>query len=519
MREGRTGRPWPDFSGHCAEWDNFFAGIDVIGQTQFDELARAGHNRIPLVREVLSDLDTPLSVYLKLADGPYTFLFESVDGGANWGRYSIIGLPARRVFAFSSHTLTVSEDGVVVATRKVADPLAEVEKLRAEFRVPQLPDLPAFTGGLVGYFGFETVGYVEPRLANFAAPDELGTPDVLLMLAEEVAVFDNLKGRLYLIVHADPAEPNAWARGQRRLDALAHRLRQGGAGYTQIPQGVALDETDFKSSFTQAEFEAMVERCKEYIRAGDIFQVVPSQRLSIGFRARPVDVYRALRALNPSPYMYFVDLGDTQIVGSSPEILARFKDGKVVVRPLAGTRRRGATPEADAALEKELLADPKERAEHLMLIDLGRNDVGRISGIGSVEVSDAFAVERYSHVMHIVSQVEGPVRPGTSYMDVLRATFPAGTLSGAPKIRAIEIIQQMEPFKRNIYAGAIGWIGWWGDADTAIAIRTAVIQGGRLHVQAGAGIVHDSDPAAEWEETMNKGRALFRAVAEAARGL
>ncbi|MGH8147066.1 MAG: anthranilate synthase component I [Rhodanobacteraceae bacterium] len=491
----------------------------MLDQDRFDALAREGHTRIPLVREVLSDLDTPLSVYLKLADGPYTFLFESVDGGANWGRYSIIGLPARRVFAFNAHTLTVSEDGVIVETREVADPLAEIEKLRAQYHVPHLPDLPAFTGGLVGYFGFETVGYIEPRLANFDAPDELGTPDVLLMLAEEVAVFDNLKGRLYLIVHADPAEPNAWARAQRRLDALAHRLRQGGAGYPKLPQGTALDEHDFKSSFTRGAFEAMVDRCKEYIRAGDVFQVVPSQRLSIGFRARPVDVYRALRALNPSPYMYFVDLGDTQIVGSSPEILARYKDGKVIVRPLAGTRKRGATPEQDAALEKELLADPKERAEHLMLIDLGRNDVGRISQTGSVEVSDAFAIERYSHVMHIVSQVQGAVRPGTSYMDVLRATFPAGTLSGAPKIRAIEIIQQLEPFKRNIYSGAIGWIGWWGDADTAIAIRTAVIKDGKLHVQAGAGIVHDSDPAAEWEETMNKGRALFRAVAEAVRGL
>ncbi|MBS0383302.1 MAG: anthranilate synthase component I [Proteobacteria bacterium] len=491
----------------------------MLDQTRFDALAREGHNRIPLVREVLSDLDTPLSVYLKLADGPHTFLFESVEGGASWGRYSIIGLPARRVFAFRAHTLTVTADGAVVETREVADPLAEIEKLRAQYHVPKLPGLPAFSGGLVGYFGFETVGYIEPRLANFTAPDELGTPDVLLMLAEEIAVFDNLKGRLYLIVHADPTEPNAWARAQRRLDALAHRLRQGGAGYPQIAQGVALDEHDFKSSFTREAFEAMVERCKEYIRAGDVFQVVPSQRLSIGFHARPVDVYRALRALNPSPYMYFVDLGGTQIVGSSPEILARFKDGKVIVRPLAGTRRRGATPEEDAALEKELLADPKERAEHLMLIDLGRNDVGRISATGEVRVSDAFAIERYSHVMHIVSQVEGTARPGTSYMDVLRATFPAGTLSGAPKIRAIEIIQELEPFKRNIYAGAIGWIGWWGDADTAIAIRTAVIKDGRLHVQAGAGIVYDSDPAAEYEETMNKGRALFRAVAEAARGL
>ncbi len=491
----------------------------MLDQDQFDALAREGHNRIPLVREVLSDLDTPLSVYLKLADGPYTFLFESVEGGANWGRYSIIGLPARRVFAFRGHTLTVSEDGVAVESRDVADPLAEIEALRMQYQVPHLPDLPAFTGGLVGYFGFETVGYIEPRLAHFDAPDELGTPDVLLMLAEEVAVFDNLKGRLYLIVHADPARPHAYARAQRRLDALAHRLRQGGAGYPQIAQGALLDEQDFKSSFTREAFEAVVERCKEHIRAGDVFQVVPSQRLGVGFRARPVDVYRALRALNPSPYMYFVDLDGTQIVGSSPEILARFKDGKVIVRPLAGTRRRGATPAEDAALEQELLADPKERAEHLMLIDLGRNDVGRVSETGSVRVSDAFAIERYSHVMHIVSQVEGIACTGTSYMDVLRATFPAGTLSGAPKIRAIEIIQQLEPFKRNIYSGAIGWIGWWGDADTAIAIRTAVIQDGRLHVQAGAGIVHDSDPAAEWEETMNKGRALFRAVAQAVRGL
>lgn len=491
----------------------------MIDEARFEALAREGHNRIPLVREVLSDLDTPLSVYLKLADGPYTFLLESVAGGANWGRYSIIGLPARRVFSFRGHALEVLEDGVAVETREAADPLAEVERLRARYRVPRVEDLPAFSGGLVGYFGFESVGYVEPRLARPAQRDELGMPDILLMLAEEVAVFDNLKGRLYLIVHADPSQPRAYARAQRRLDALAHHLRQGGAAYPQPSHGAPLDEGDFKSSFTKAAFCAMVERCKEHIRAGDVFQVVPSQRLSVGFHARPVDVYRALRALNPSPYMYYFDLGATQVVGSSPEILARLKDGKVIVRPLAGTRRRGATPEQDAMLEQELLADPKERAEHLMLIDLGRNDVGRISETGSVRVTDSFAVERYSHVMHIVSQVEGKLRAGATYMDVLRATFPAGTVSGAPKIRAIEIIQDQEPFKRNLYAGAIGWIGWWGDADTAIAIRTAVIQDGRLHVQAGAGIVYDSDPAKEYEETMNKGRALFRAVAEAVRGL
>ncbi len=467
----------------------------VITQAQFDQLAAAGHTRIPLVREVFSDLDTPLSVYLKLADGPYTFLLESVEGGDNWGRHSIIGLPARRVYKLRGHTLETEDYGEVIESREVADPLAEIERLRQHYDVPRLPDLPAFTGGLVGYFGFETIGYIEPRLARDDQVDDLGTPDVLLMLAEEVAVFDNLKGRLYLIVHADPAQPQAFARAQRRLQELVFSLRRSGSTYPETQHPKPLGEADFKSSFTRDEFEAMVERAKEYIRAGDIFQVVPSQRLSVPFDARPVDVYRALRALNPSPY------------------------GKVVVRPLAGTRPRGADAAEDAALEAELLADPKERAEHVMLIDLGRNDIGRISEPGSVILSESFAIERYSHVMHIVSQVEGTLREGLNYMDVLKATFPAGTLSGAPKVRALEIIQELEPCKRNIYAGAIGWIGWWGDADTAIAIRTAVIHDGQLHVQAGAGIVYDSDPATEWEETMSKGRALFRAVAEAAHGL
>jgi len=490
----------------------------VISQSQFDAFAAAGCTRIPLVREVLSDLDTPLSVYLKLADGPYTYLFESVEGGENWGRYSIIGLPCRRVYALRGNRLSIEDLGETVETRELDDPLAAIEAIRASFRVAELPDLPAFTGGLVGYFGFETVGLIEPRLAR-EKRDELGLPDVLLMQSEEVAVFDNLKGRLYLIVHADPAQPQAYARAQRRLDELAFRLRRSGSGYPDVLDPKALREQDFESSFTRGEYEAMVERAKEYIRAGDIFQVVPSQRLSVPFHARPVDVYRALRALNPSPYMYFIDLGATQIVGSSPEILVRLKEGRVVVRPIAGTRPRGRTPEEDAALEADLLADAKERAEHLMLIDLGRNDVGRVARTGAVTLSEQFVIERYSHVMHIVSQVEGELRDGLSYMDVLKATFPAGTVSGAPKIRAIEIIQELEPHKRNVYAGAIGYIGWNGDADTAIAIRTAVIQDGRLHVQAGGGVVHDSDPAKEWEETMNKARALFRAVAQAAGGL
>ncbi len=491
----------------------------MIKPSEFVALAAAGHTRIPLVREVFSDLDTPLSVYLKLADAPYTFLFESVEGGDNWGRYSIIGLPARRVFKLYGTRLHIEEFGEQVETRELTDPLAEIEILRQQYKVPQLPDLPSFTGGLVGYFGFETIGYIEPRLACWDKPDQLGTPDVLLMLAEEVAVFDNLKGRLYLIVHADPALPQAYARAVRRLDELNFRLRTAGSAYPETLHPQPLDEADFKSSFTRQEYEDVVRRAQAYIRSGDIFQVVPSQRLSVGFQARPVDVYRALRALNPSPYMYFLDLGRTQIVGSSPEILVRLQHGRVVLRPIAGTRPRGNTAEQDRALEQELLADPKERAEHLMLIDLGRNDVGRVCEIGSVTLVDSFLIERYSHVMHIVSQVEGTLRPGLGYMDVLKASFPAGTVSGAPKIRALEIIQELEPFKRNIYSGAVGWIGWWGDGDTAIAIRTAVIQDGRLHVQAGGGVVHDSDPAAEWEETMNKGRALFRAVAQAARGL
>lgn len=491
----------------------------MMTHAQFDQYAADGFTLIPVVREVLSDLDTPLSVYLKLADGPHTYLFESVEGGERFGRYSIIGLPARRVYEFRGHTLQVREHGETIETREVVDPLDEVECLRAAHKVPQLEGLPGFNGGLVGWFGFECIEYIEPRLKANAKPDELNTPDILLMLSDELAVFDNLKGRLYLIAHADPRQPQAWARANRRLDALVHRLRHGGAPYPETLQPAALDEADFVSGFTHDGFINAVEKSKEYIRSGDVFQVVLSQRMSVPFQARPVDVYRALRALNPSPYMYFLDTGTTQVVGSSPEILVRQQAGAVTVRPIAGTRPRGATQEEDLALEAELLADPKECAEHLMLIDLGRNDVGRVSTAGSVAVGERFIIERYSHVMHIVSEVTGALQPNLSYADVLRATFPAGTVSGAPKIRALEVIRELEPIKRNVYSGAIGYIGWHGDADTAIAIRTAVIQDGRLYVQAGAGIVYDSDPQKEWEETMNKGRALFRAVAQAAKGL
>ena len=495
----------------------------MIPHSQFQHYADqshapGGYTRVPVVREVLSDLDTPLSVYLKLADAPHTYLLESVEGGERFGRYSIIGLPAKRVITFRGHQMQIRDHGELVESRDVADPFAEVEALRAEHCVPKLEGLPGFTGGLVGWFGFECIGYIEPRLAGGDKRDELDTPDILLMLSEELAVFDNLKGRLYLIVHADPREADAWENAQSRLDALTTKLRQPGSYPAPITRNV-LDESHFVSGFTHDGFIAAVEQSKEYIRAGDIFQVVLSQRLSVPFHARPVDVYRALRALNPSPYMYFLDVGDVQVVGSSPEILVRLENNEVTVRPIAGTRPRGRTHDEDLALEVELLADPKERAEHLMLIDLGRNDAGRVSEAGTVQVGEQFVIERYSHVMHIVSEVTGILLPGLSYADVLRATFPAGTVSGAPKIRALEVIRELEPIKRNVYAGSIGYIGWHGDADTAIAIRTAVIKDGQLHVQAGAGIVYDSDPEKEWDETMNKGRALFRAVAEAAKGL
>jgi anthranilate synthase component 1 len=487
---------------------------------QFEALKAAGYNRIPLSRELPADLDTPLSIYLKLVDGPYGYLLESVHGGEKWGRHSIIGLPARRRYTVRGTQWTETLDEVVIEQREVADPLAEVEALRERFKVPKLDELPAFTGGLVGYFGHECLAYIEPRLAavHDKAP-ALDMPEIQLLLAEEVAVLDRIKGRLFLIVNVDPSEAHAYQRGMRRLDALAYRIRAAAVSYPDFPDPQSIAEADFVSNFPKEAFLAAAARCKDYILAGDVFQVQISQRLSVPFRARPLDVYRALRALNPSPYMYFIDLGDAQIVGASPEILVRVKDGEAVVRPIAGTRRRGRTAAEDLEMEAELLADPKERAEHVMLIDLGRNDIGRIAEPGTVRVNDTMVVERYSHVMHLVSEVVGKLRPGLSFMDVFRATFPAGTLTGAPKVRAAEVIAEMEPSKRGVYGGAVGYLNFHDEADLAIAIRTAVIKDQHLYVQAAAGMVADSVPELEWKETMNKCRALFRAVAEAVRGV
>ena len=485
---------------------------------QFKLLATAGHNRIPLMCEVLADLDTPLSVYLKLADGPYSYLFESVQGGEKWGRYSIIGLPCQTLLSVNGRKICIETNGKLVEEIVADDPLEYIERFQQRYRVAGHADLPRFTGGLVGYFGYDTIRYIEPKLANAPNPDHIGTPDILLLVSDEVVVFDNLSGRLYVIVHVDPTAGGTFDSGMERIKSLIEKMRQ------PLPSRLSrshqkIEESHFKSGFTKEAFLHAVERSKRYIYDGDCMQVVLSQRLSIPFQAQPLDLYRALRGLYPSPYMYHLNLQDFYVVGSSPEILTRLEDDEVTVRPIAGTRPRGNSEAEDKALEKELLADPKELAEHLMLIDLGRNDVGRVSETGSVKLTDKMIVERYSHVMHIVSNVTGRLKQGMNAIDLLRATFPAGTLSGAPKIRAMEIIDELEPVKRGIYSGAVGYLSWNGNMDTAIAIRTAVIKDQKLHIQAGAGIVADSIPELEWEETMSKGRAIFRAVAMAEAGI
>lgn len=491
--------------------------MHTLTPEHFATLAAQGYNRIPVVRELFADLETPLSCYLKLARQPYSYLLESVQGGEKWGRYSFIGLPCRTQLIVRGNTITVQRDGEVLQREQCADPLTFIEQFRAQYRVAELPNLPRFTGGLVGFFAYDTVRYVEPHLQKSQPQqDPLGTPDILLLLSEEVLVFDNLSGRILLIVHADTAQENALTLAQQRLDILQTQLATATPALPPIALAAPADaklEEQFVSSFGEKAFKNSVAAIKEYILAGDTMQVVLSQRMSLPFDAEPLNLYRALRSLNPSPYMYFLDCGDFHIAGSSPEILARLEDGTVTVRPIAGTRKRGHNAEEDCAFEADLLADPKEIAEHLMLIDLGRNDVGRVANIGSVQLTEKMVVERYSHVMHITSNVTGKLRDGLDAMDVLRATLPAGTLSGAPKIRAMEIIDELENEKRGIYGGAIGYLGWSGNMDTAIAIRTAVIKDKKLYIQAGAGIVADSVPQSEWDETMNKGRAVFRAAA------
>jgi len=486
----------------------------------FADLFMQGYKTAPVMRTILSDYDTPLSVYHKVANQPNSYLFESVQGGDKWGRYSIIGLPCAKRLEIIGNQVSLFDGDQLIEQQMSDDPLAWVVAFQSRFNVYEPAGLPVFTGGLVGYFGYDTVRYIEPRLRHSQPEkDDIEAADIQLLVSEEIVVFDNLSGQVHVIVHADLAQQNAYSKAESRVVEIAKMISQPMMMPNDLPQAEALTEQDFVSSFGEQAFKEAVGKIKDYILAGDAMQVVISQQMSVDFDAAPIDLYRALRYLNPSPYMFFVDLGHLQIVGSSPEILVRLEDNTVTVRPIAGTRCRGLTPEKDHALEVDLLSDPKELAEHLMLIDLGRNDVGRIAQVGSVELTEKMIVERYSHVMHIVSNVNGQAKPGMSSLDVLRATFPAGTVSGAPKIRAMEIIDELEPVKRGVYAGAVGYLGWHGNMDTAIAIRTAVIKDGRLFVQAGAGVVADSVPQSEWDETLNKGRAIFKAAEFVTKGL
>ncbi len=484
--------------------------LSPLTHTEFSALAKQGYNRIPLVLETFADLDTPLSLYLKLANAPFSYLLESVQGGERFGRYSMIGLPAKTRIVAHGFKVEVIENNKIIETHQNTNALDFVKQFQARFKIPPTNNasLPRFTGGLAGYFGYETIRYIEKRLANTSKPDDINTPDVLLMVSEEIAVVDNLSGKLYFIVYANPSEPNAYENAHQRLNELLQMLRKTVA----IPQSAPITKTQAKSEFGEDNFKAAVKQAQRYILEGDIMQVVLSQRMSQPFSASPLSLYRALRSLNPSPYMFYYDMGNHHVVGASPEILVRLDDSIVTSRPIAGTRPRGKTREQDLALADELLADPKERAEHVQLMDLGRNDVGRVAQTGTVKVTDNMMIERYSHVMHIVSNVEGKLKSGLDAIDVLKATFPAGTVSGAPKVRAMEIIDELEPTKRGIYAGAVGYLGFDGDMDVAIAIRTGVIKNNMLYVQAGAGIVADSVPQSEWDETQNKAKAVLRAA-------
>ncbi|MTV40189.1 anthranilate synthase component I [Duganella radicis] len=492
-------------------------------ELEFKSLATDGYNRIPLIAEAFADLETPLTLYLKLAQtqnaGKNTFLLESVVGGERFGRFSFIGLPATTLLRTFGSRTEIVKNGAVIETHE-GNPLDFIEAYQKRFKVAIRPGMPRFCGGLAGYFGYDTVRHIEKTLANTQPKDDLGLPDIQLMVTEELAVIDNLSGKLYLIVYADTTQPESYTKAKQRLKELRVMLRRG----VEVPVASASVRTEAVREFAKEDYLKAVARAHEYVLAGDLMQVQIGQRIRKPYVDSPLSLYRALRSLNPSPYMYFYNFGDMQIVGASPEILVRNEtapDGqkKVTLRPIAGTRPRGATPERDAELAKELLADQKEIAEHVMLIDLARNDLGRISEIGSIKVTDRLIIEKYSHVQHIVSNVEGKLKDGLSNLDVLRATFPAGTLTGAPKVRAMEIIDELEISKRGIYGGACGYLSFGGEMDVAIAIRTGVIKDGNLYVQAAAGIVADSIAEMEWQETEHKARAVLRAAEQVQDGL
>ncbi len=480
-----------------------------MNELKFNQLKAKKYNHIPVYKKITIDTDTALGLYLKLANNKYSYLFESVEGGEKWARYSIIGLSAEtiiKVFKNSIHLTTKIDKQIFVAN----DPLLWIENYINKFKVPDITELSSFNGGLVGYFGYETISYIEPKLKNsINKDDKLGVADILLMLSNDLLVFDNLSNCVYIITHIDP-KINSFQDGINTINTIEKLIHT-----TQIPTTNIKKNTNnvFSSNIDKDEYKNMVNKIKHYIQIGDCMQVVPSQRFVSDFNDKPINLYRKLRTINPSPYMYYLNLDDFYIVGSSPEILVKVtKDNIATLKPIAGTRKRGKTAAEDKKLIKELLADEKEIAEHLMLIDLGRNDLGRIAKTGKVKLIDKMTVEKYSHVMHIVSSVECEIKDNISNMDVLRATFPAGTLSGAPKIKAMQIIAEIEPIKRNIYAGAIGYLAFNNTMDMAIAIRTAVIKDNKIHIQAGGGVVYDSKPEAEWQESINKANALIHAA-------
>ena len=481
-----------------------------LSKEQFSIYQSQGYNRIPLVKTCYADLETPLSIYLKVANSPYSYLLESVEGGENFGRYSIIGMPAKKLIQVRQKTVEIIENGKTIFTENNSDPLGFIDQYLGNYKTPKDLDLPRFSGGLAGYFGYETIHYIEPKLIKEFIKDDLDLPDIHLMESDEVIVFDNLTGKLSIVVYAND-DLLSYDCAINRLTNIELML-ESQLKNEDAQSKKKVDDVKAESEFGEKNFHQAVDKIKEYIVEGDVMQVVLSQRMVKKFQLPAISLYRVLRSINPSPYMFFYHFDDYFIVGASPEILVRLENDTVTVRPIAGTRPRGENSQLDKDLEKDLLNDPKEIAEHIQLMDLGRNDIGRVSQPGSVVVTDKMTIERYSHVMHIVSNVEGSIQENLSPMDVLKATFPAGTVSGAPKVRAMEIINELESTKRGVYAGAVGYIGYDGTLDVAIAIRTGVIKSGKLFVQAGAGVVADSIAKNEWDETNNKAKAVLRAA-------
>lgn len=487
------------------------------GKKEFIALSKEG-NLIPVYREMMADFETPLSCYSRIESGDYSFLLESVEGGERIARYSFLGSNPSLVISSKGSAITLREGGKA-RTYRAEDPIEELRTIISKYKFVKTKGLPRFCGGLVGFFGYDIVRFIEDIPDK--NPDDLGIADSVFMLTDTILIFDHVDHKVKIVsnAHVEGSPAKAYDESVRKIDEIAKKLKSAPRREKYLSASKQRPpRLKFKSNFTKAEFESVVKKAKRYIRKGDIIQVVPSQRLEVPISAHPFGIYRALRSINPSPYMYYLKLGDFSLVGSSPEVMVRCEDGKVELRPIAGTRKRGASPEEDERLVRDLLADPKERAEHIMLVDLGRNDIGRVCDYKSVKVSELMTIEKYSHVMHIVSDVSGVLSKGKDAFDVLRASFPAGTVTGAPKVRAMEIIDELENRKRKTYAGSVGYFSFSGNLDSCITIRTILIKGSTAYIQAGAGIVADSVPCREYQETLNKAGALLKAIEMAETG-